>query len=104
MSKECLAKTKLLTKYDEWFDEVVDGEPTEAEFWQIGYIDNLLPHTTLSEQEKTEIFNNLSTLTEIEAEELIPYLKENEIKTDPKDQYEQMRKNGAFDSGDNKAS
>ena len=104
MSKECLAKTKLLTKYDEWFDEVVDGEPTEAEFWQIGYIDNLLPHTTLSEQEKTEIFNKLSTLTEIEAEELIPYLKENEIKTDPKDQYEQMRKNGAFDSGDNKAS
>ena len=104
MSKECLAKTKLLTKYDEWFDEVVDGEPTEAEFWQIGYIDNLLPHTTLSEQEKTEIFNNLSTLTEIEAEELIPYLKENEIKTDPKDQYEQMRKNGAFDSGDTKAS
>ena len=104
MSKECLAKTKLLTKYDEWFDEVVDGEPTEAEFWQIGYIDNLLPHTTLSEQEKTEIFNNLSTLTEIEAEELIPHLKENEIKTDPKDQYEQMRKNGAFDSGDNKTS
>ena len=100
MSKECLAKTKLLTKYDEWFDEVVDGEPTEAEFWQIGYIDNLLPHTTLSEQEKTEIFNNLSTLTEIEAEELIPYLKENEIKTDPKDQYEQMRKNGMFDGGD----
>ena len=104
MSRECLAKMKLLTKYDEWFEGVVDGEPTEAEFWQIGYIDNLLPHTTLSEQEKTEIFNKLSTLTEIEAEELIPYLKENEIKTDPKDQYEQMRKNGAFDSGDNKTS
>ena len=104
MSKACLGKMKLLTKYNEWFDKVVNGEPAEAEFWQIGYIDNLLPYTTLSEQEKTEIFNKLSTLTEIEAEELIPYLKENEIKTDPKDQYEQMRKNGVFDGGDNKTS
>ena len=104
MSKECLVKMKLLTKYDEWFEGVVDGEPTEAELWQIGYIENLLPHTSLSTKEKEEIFNNLSTLTEIEAEELMPYLKENEIKTDPKDQYEQMRQAGVFNGGDNKTS
>jgi len=102
MSKACLVKMKSLTKYDEWFEEVINGEPTEAELWQVGYIENLLPYTALDSREKEKIFNNLSTLTKIEAEELIPYLKENEIKTDPKDQYEQMRRNGMFDGGDNK--
>jgi hypothetical protein len=102
MSKEYLDKMKLLTKYDEWFEEVINGEPTEAELWQIGYIENLLPYTSLNTTEKEEIFNNLSTLTEIEAEELIPHLKENEIKSDPKDQYEQMRQAGVFNGRDNK--
>ena len=102
MSKECLDKMKLLTKYDEWFEAVINGEPTEAELWQIGYIENLLPYTSLNTTEKEEIFNNLSTLTEIEAEELIPHLKENEIKSDPKDQYEQMRQAGVFNGRDNK--
>jgi len=81
-------------------DEVLDGKPLEAELWKIGYIENLLPYTGLNAKEKEKIFNNLSTLTDIEADELILYLKENEIKTDPKDQYEQMRKNGMFDGGD----
>ena len=80
----------------DWMDEVLNGQPTEAELWQIGYIENLLPYTSLGIKEKEEIFNKLSTLNEIEAEELIPHLKENEIKTDPKDQYEQMRRNGMF--------
>ena len=96
MSKECLVKMKSLTKYDEWLEGVLDGKPKEAELWQVGYIENLLPYTSLGIKEKEEIFNKLSTLTEIEAEELIPHLKENEIKTDPKDQYEQMRRNGMF--------
>lgn len=85
-----------MTKYDEWLEEVLDGKPLEAELWQLGYIENLLPHTSLDSREKEEIFNKLSTLTEIEAEELIPYLKENEIKSDPKDQYGEMRNNGMF--------
>jgi hypothetical protein len=83
-------------KYDDWMEEVLNGEPLLAEMWKIGYIENLLPYTSLSIKEQETIFNNLSTLTEIEADELIPYLKENEIKQDPKDQYEQMRKAGVF--------
>ena len=78
-------------------DEVLDGKPLEAEMWKIGYIENLLPYTSISSKEQETIFNNLSTLTDIEADELIPYLKANEIKRDPKDQYEQMRRNGMFD-------
>ena len=80
----------------DWMDEVLDGKPLEAEMWKVGYIENLLPYTSISSKEQQEIFSNLSTLTDIEADELIPYLKENEIKTDPKDQYEQMRRNGMF--------
>ena len=82
----------------DWMDEVLDGKPLEAEMWKVGYIENLLPYTSISSKEQETIFNNLSTLTDIEADELIPYLKENEIKTDPKDQYEQMRRNGMFSS------
>jgi len=81
-------------------DEVLDGKPLEAEMWKVGYIENLLPYTSISSREQEKIFNNLSTLTDIEADELIPYLKENEIKRDPKDQYEQMRRNGMFDCTD----
>ena len=91
---------KTINEFYDWMDEVLDGKPLEAELWKIGYIENLLPYTGLNAKEKEKIFNNLSTLTDIEADELILYLKENEIKTDPKDQYEQMRKNGMFDGGD----
>ena len=80
----------------DWMDEVLDGKPLEAEMWKVGYIENLLPHTSISSREQEQIFSNLSTLTDIEADELIPYLKENEIKRDPKDQYEEMRRNGMF--------
>tara|TARA_R100000742_G_C4192818_1_gene24350 strand:+ start:41 stop:304 length:264 start_codon:yes stop_codon:yes gene_type:complete len=84
----------------DWMDEVLDGKPLEAEFWKIGYIENLLPYTSITIREQQEIFNRLSTLTDIEADELIPYLKENEIHLDPKHQYEAMRKNGMFNPKD----
>ncbi len=77
-------------------DEVLDGKPLEAEWWKVGYIENLLPYTSITQAEKDEIYNRLTKLTDIEADELIPYLKENEIHLDPKHQYEAMRKNGMF--------
>ena len=77
-------------------DEVLDGKPLEAEWWKVGYIENLLPYTSITQSEKDEIYNRLTKLTDIEADELIPYLKENEIHLDPKHQYEAMRKNGMF--------
>ena len=48
-------------------------------------------------QEQERIHSELNSYSELEAEEIIKYLKENEIKRDPKHQYEQMRKNGMFD-------
>jgi|TARA_R100000084_G_scaffold57762_1_gene24483 hypothetical protein len=80
----------------DWMDEVLDGKPLEAEWWKVGYIENLLPYTSITQTEKDEIYNRLTKLTDIEADELIPYLKENEIHLDPKHQYEAMRKNGMF--------
>jgi hypothetical protein len=80
----------------DWMDEVLDGKPLEAEWWKVGYIENLLPYTSITQSEKDEIYNRLTKLTDIEADELIPYLKENEIHLDPKHQYEAMRKNGMF--------
>ena len=32
---------------DDWFDDVVDGKPIDAEYWQIDFIDSLLPRTAL---------------------------------------------------------
>ena len=84
----------------DWMDEVLDGKPLEAEMWKLGYIENLLHRTTISSREQEDIFNSLNELTDIEADEILKKIKENEIKTDPKDQYEQMRRNGMFGSRD----
>ena len=81
----------------DWMDEVLDGKPLEAEMWKIGYIENLLHRTAISTSEQQEIMNSLDVLTDIDADEILKKIKEYEIKTDPKDQYEQMRRNGMFE-------
>ena len=85
-----------MTKYEDWLEEVLDGKPLEAEMWKIGYIENLLHRTTISTREQAEIFESLSELTDIEADEILKKIKENEVKSDPKDQFEEMRRNGMF--------
>mgnify|MGYP003131957425 CR=1 FL=1 len=85
-------------EHEEWMEDVVNGKPKEAEHWQLNYIESILPYTSLPSSDKENILLNINELSEIEAEEILKYLKENEIKRDPKDQYEQMRKNGVFDS------
>jgi hypothetical protein len=85
-------------EYDDWLDDVVNGKPKKAEHWQLNYIESILFYTSISSSEKEKIYNTLNSFSEIEAEKIIKYLKENEIKTDPKDQYEQMRQDGMFDS------
>ena len=87
-----------MTKYEDWLEEVLDGKPLEAEMWKIGYIENLLHRTAISTSEQSEILNSLLDLTDIEADKILEKIKEYEIKTDPKDQYEEMRKNGMFKS------
>jgi|TARA_R110000851_G_scaffold22965_3_gene67715 hypothetical protein len=81
----------------DWIDEVLDGEPLEAEMWKLGYIENLLHRTAISTSEQQEIMNSLDILTDIDADKIIKKIKEYEIKTDPKDQYEEMRRNGMFE-------
>jgi len=83
---------------EDWFDEIVNGKPKDAEYWQIDYIDRLLPRTSLSVSNQEEIFYKIfeKGFTELEAEKLIIYLKENEVYSDPRDQYKQFAKNGMF--------
>lgn len=78
-------------------DEVLDGKPLEAEMWKIGYIENLLHRTTISSTEQERILSSLNELTDIDADEIIIKIKEYEIKTDPREQYKQMQRNGMFD-------
>ena len=80
----------------DWMDEVLDGQPLEAEMWKIGYIENLVHYTSIPNSDKNEILNSLIDLTDLEADEIIRYIKENEVHSDPKHQYEAMRKNGMF--------
>ena len=77
-------------------DEVLDGKPLEAEMWKIGHIENLLHRTAINSNEQERIYNSLSELTDIDADKIIRYIKENEVYSDPKHQYEAMRKNGMF--------
>jgi hypothetical protein len=81
----------------DWIDEVLDGNPLEAEMWKLSYIENLLHRTALSSDEQQRIYNSLDELTDVDADEIIKKIKEYEIKTDPKDQYEEMRRNGMFE-------
>ena len=80
----------------DWMDEVLDGKPLEAEMWKLSYIENLLHRTAISTSEQQEIMNSLDILTDIDADKILKKIKEYEIKTDPKDQYEEMRRNGMF--------
>tara|TARA_R100000541_G_scaffold50796_1_gene58102 strand:- start:494 stop:754 length:261 start_codon:yes stop_codon:yes gene_type:complete len=80
----------------DWMDEVLDGQPLEAEMWKIGYIENLLHYTAIPSSEQTEILNSLDVLNDLDADKIIKYIKENEVHSDPKHQYEAMRKNGMF--------
>ena len=80
----------------DWMDEVLDGKPLEAEMWKIGYIENLLHRTTIISGEQADILESLNDLTDIEADEILKKIKENEVHSDPKHQYEAMRKSGMF--------
>ena len=86
---------------DDWIDKAIDGEPKEAELWQLAYIESNLHYTSISLSEQSSILRILNGLSEEEAKKIIQNIKENEIQIDPKHQYTKMRKNGMFDGGDN---
>ena len=86
---------------EEWFEEIVNGKPKEAELWQLAYIESKLHHTSITLSEQSSIMGLLNILSEEEADEIIKKIKENEVKNDTREQYEQMRKNGMFNDRDN---
>tara|TARA_R100000655_G_C2957064_1_gene188238 strand:+ start:669 stop:926 length:258 start_codon:yes stop_codon:yes gene_type:complete len=82
--------------YDDWFDDLLDGKPCEITLFQMATIETRLHRTSIPLQEQEEILNNLSNYTELEAEEIILFILENQVYSDPKDQYKQMYRNGMF--------
>ncbi len=83
---------------DDYFDELVNGRPTLITDKQWFIIESMIDRTSLSIEYKTKILNKINDLTEIESEEVITNIFENEIKTDPKDQWLKMLKDGVFNS------
>tara|TARA_B100001250_G_C19208523_1_gene532598 strand:+ start:40 stop:294 length:255 start_codon:yes stop_codon:yes gene_type:complete len=81
---------------DDWLDDLVDGQPSEITLFQMATIETRLHRSAIPLQEQHEILNKLPTYTELEAEEVIIYILENQVYSDPKDQYKQMFKNGMF--------
>ena len=81
---------------DDWFDNLLDGQPSEITLFQMATIETRLHRSAIPIQEQQEILNNLQNYTEIEAEDVIVYILENQVYNDPKDQYKQMFKNGMF--------
>ena len=79
-------------EYDNWIDYILDGEAEKSNIYQIGIIEGLQITSNYRWS------GNAETLTYLEAEELIIKLKENEIKKDPRDQYQEMFRNGTFNS------
>tara|TARA_R100001440_G_C2522536_1_gene119035 strand:+ start:2749 stop:3003 length:255 start_codon:yes stop_codon:yes gene_type:complete len=81
---------------DDWFDNLLDGQPSEITLFQMATIETRLHRSAIPIQEQQEILNNLQNYTEIEAEDVIVYILENQVYSDPKDQYKQMFRNGMF--------
>ena len=66
-----------------WKDEFLWKASSRRSYWS-------------NQEEQQEILNKLPTYTELEAEEVILYILENQVPSDPKDQYKQMVRNGMF--------
>ena len=52
---------------DDWIDKAIDGEPKEAELWQLAYIESKLHYTSISLSEQSSILRILNGLSEEEA-------------------------------------
>ena len=81
---------------DDLLDYLLDGKPCEITLYQMATIETRIHRSALPLDEQQEILNKLPTYTELEAEEVILYILENQVPSDPKDQYKQMVRNGMF--------
>tara|TARA_R100000742_G_C4251204_1_gene69513 strand:+ start:682 stop:948 length:267 start_codon:yes stop_codon:yes gene_type:complete len=84
----------------DWINDMIDGEPTPITYRQLVIIDTMIDRTSISEMEKGYILSKLNNYTELEAEEIIKKIFENEVKTDPQDQWKKMLKDNVFGNRD----
>ena len=75
---------------DKFFDELINGEPLLCSTVQMGIIESLLKISPLPTEQKEEIYMNLDSYSEEEADELIYSLKQDVVATDPRDQWKRM--------------
>ena len=75
---------------EEWFDELTNGEPLLCSAVQMGIIESLLRISPLPTEQKEEIYMNLDSYSEEEANDLIYSLKQDVVATDPRDQWKRM--------------
>jgi len=81
---------------DDWFDELLDGEPTPITDTQWLIIESNIYHTALPSEMIRNIMSTLNDMTELEAQEIITLINENKIETDTRKQWLKMFKDGVF--------
>ena len=85
---------------DDWIDNILDGEPTPITNGQWLFIESRIDQTSLTPGMKSDILGRINDLTELEAEEIITQIFENEVKTNPQDQWKEMCKRNVFGNRD----
>jgi len=81
---------------EDWFDELLDGEPSGITDTQWLIIEGNIDATSLPNSIKSDILNRLNDLTQLEAEEIITLINENKYEKDPKKQWQKMFRRGVF--------
>ena len=81
---------------DDWFDELLDGEPTPITDTQWLIIENNIYNTSIPAKQIESIISSLDDLTQIEAEKIIQTINENKIERDTRKQWLKMLKDGVF--------
>ncbi len=81
---------------DDWFDELLDGEPTPITDTQWLIIENNIYNTSIPATQIESIISGLDDLTQIEAEKIIQTINENKIERDTRKQWLKMLKDGVF--------
>tara|TARA_B100000519_G_C14158428_1_gene398066 strand:+ start:595 stop:861 length:267 start_codon:yes stop_codon:yes gene_type:complete len=81
---------------DDWFDELLNGEPTPITDTQWLIIENNIYNTSIPAKQIESIISSLNDLTQIEAEKIIQTINENKIERDTRKQWLKMLKDGVF--------
>ena len=81
---------------DDWFDELLDGEPTHITDTQWLIIENNIYNTALPSKIIETIMSSLNDMTQIEAQDIILTINENKIERDTRKQWLKMLKDGVF--------